>query len=41
MVGVLGYDERRYVCFCLTRQGDRHSPEQPQLRSTVGSLSLA
>jgi hypothetical protein len=34
---VIEYDGEEYVCFGISRQGDWHGPDRPQLWCTVGS----
>jgi hypothetical protein len=34
---VIEYDGEEYVCFGISRQGDWHGPERPQLWCTIGS----
>jgi hypothetical protein len=34
---VIEYDGTEYVCFGISRQGDWHGPERPQLWCTIGS----
>jgi hypothetical protein len=34
---VIEYDGEEYVCLGISRQGDWHGPERPQLWCTVGS----
>ncbi|QGN06626.1 hypothetical protein Hrd1104_04495 [Halorhabdus sp. CBA1104] len=31
------YDGEQYVCFGITRQGDWHGPDRPQLWCTIGT----
>jgi len=33
---VIEYDGEEYVCFGISRQGDWHGPDEPQLWCTVG-----
>lgn len=35
--GVIEYDGRELVCFQVTRNGDWHGPERPQLWCVVGT----
>jgi hypothetical protein len=34
---VIEFDGEEYVCFGISRQGDWHGPDRPQLWCTVGS----
>jgi hypothetical protein len=34
---VIEYDGAEYVCFAISRQGDWHGPEEPQLWCTIGT----
>ena len=34
---VIEYDSREYVCFGVSRQGEWHGPDRPQLWCTIGS----
>ena len=34
---VIKYDGREYVCFGVSRQGEWHGPDRPQLWCTVGT----
>jgi len=33
---VIEYDGEEYVCFGISRQGDWHGPDEPQLWCTIG-----
>ncbi|MFB6172849.1 MAG: HAH_0734 family protein [Haloarculaceae archaeon] len=34
---IIDYDDEEMVCFSISRQGDYHGPDRPQLWCTIGT----